>query len=138
MSPTINRSRSSSVTAFLNGGRHICTSSSANGLLALTTTPSTSSNMVGNEYGSANNAATPCNSMQTPVSVSASPYDDSDQQSPSNYNLSGFSHTPTYNIDWSDVNTLELDFPVYKSLPNIRKQLSPNEVWTRGFYIFVI
>ncbi len=33
----------------------------------------------------------------------------------------------TYNIDWSDVNALELDFVVYKTVPNIRKQLT-NEV----------
>ena len=117
MSPTISRSRSSSVTAFLNGsGRHICTSASANGLLTLTASSSNT---------------TPCN-MRTPVSVSGSPYDDSDQNSPSNYCATNFMPTPTYNIDWSDVNSLELDFHVQTSLPNIRKQLSPNEVSSKS------
>lgn len=38
-------------------------------------------------------------------------------------------NTPsTYDLNWNDVNRLELDFVVYKTLPNIRKQLSPNEV----------
>lgn len=35
---------------------------------------------------------------------------------------------PTYNIDWCDVNDLQLDFEVFTTYPNIRKQLSPDEV----------
>ena len=35
----------------------------------------------------------------------------------------------TYNIDWSDVNRLELDFQVTRSVPNIRKQLAADECY---------
>ncbi|RNA05717.1 caspase [Brachionus plicatilis] len=35
----------------------------------------------------------------------------------------------TYHIDWSDVNALELDFPVYRTLPDLRKQLTSDECY---------
>jgi hypothetical protein len=41
------------------------------------------------------------------------------------------SQPPTYNIDWNDVNNLQLDFVVYKSLASIQEQsrnFDPNEV----------
>jgi hypothetical protein len=139
MSPTINRSRSSSVTAFLNSGRNnnICTSASVNGLLNLAASKS-----IKNECSTINNQISPNNnnnSVRATVSGMSTviPYDDSDQVSPSSNNSGPpnlfTSHTPTYNIDWSDVNKLELDFSVTKSFPNIRKQLSPNEV---SFFCF--
>lgn len=37
------------------------------------------------------------------------------------------------NIDWNDVNNLDLDFQVYKTLPNLRKQLAPDEVLKNNF-----
>lgn len=55
--------------------------------------------------------------------VAASGFDDNDLPVTVSTDLPN-----TYNIDWSDVNTLELDFVVYKTVPNIRKQLGPNEV----------
>ena len=144
MSPTINRSRSSSVTAFLNSGRtntnnNICTSSSVNGLVNL-------ANKTNNEYSPLNiiNNNNNQNTQSTVrMTISGMSYDDSDQIQSFNYSPSSSIQnqqqlqlqqslmpppTPTYNIDWSDVNNLELDFHVTKSFPNIRKQLSPNEV----------
>lgn len=133
MSPTINRSRSSSVTAFLNSGRLICTSSSVNGLVSLaSSSKNTSDFAVQNSVNSNSGQGLPSQpqqfNMRTPCSSGVS-YDDSDQISPSHCSPSLVSSpTPTYTIDWSDVNNLELDFHVTKSFPNIRKQLSPNEV----------
>jgi hypothetical protein len=131
MSPTINRSRSSSVTAFLNSGRNnISTSASVNGLINLTNASknlnsecSTLSNMNHQHFS-------PNNNTNARAAVSGMAYDDSDQISPTNSGppTNMLPHTPTYNIDWSDVIKLELDFSVTKSFPNIRKQLSPNEV----------
>ena len=60
-------------------------------------------------------------SNQVPVETPSSPCSSAQQhpiQPPPN----------TYDINWNDVNQLELDFVVYKTLPNIRKQLRPNEV----------
>lgn len=134
MSPTINRSRSSSVTAFLNSGRNnISTSASVNGLINLTNASknlnnecSTLTNMNHQHFSPNNNN----NTNNARATVSGVAYDDSDQISPTNSGPPNIMlpHTPTYNIDWSDVNKLELDFSVTKSFPNIRKQLSPNEV----------
>ena len=137
MSPTINRSRSSSVTAFLNSGRsnNICTSASVNGLINLTTNPSNSNgecstlNSINYQNFTPNNNNNHVRATVSGISSTIA-YDDSDQISPTNSGPSNLmlTHTPTYNIDWSDVNKLELDFSVTKSFPNIRKQLSPNEV----------
>ena len=64
--------------------------------------------------------------LSTPIVVS-SQVDDNDQSSPT---LNPSSQLPSiYNIEWSDVNSLELDFHVYKSLPNIRKQLNADECY---------
>jgi len=125
------------VTAFLNSGRNtnICTSASVNGLLNLAASKSiknecqsTINNQISpNNNNNNNNVRATVSGMSTVI-----PYDDSDQVSPSSNHCGPpnlfTSHTPTYNIDWSDVNKLELDFSVTKSFPNIRKQLSPNEV----------
>jgi hypothetical protein len=49
---------------------------------------------------------------------------DSNDQSPTSFYAINPAPPPAYsNLDWSDVNKLELDFTVYKALPNIRKEL---------------
>ena len=113
MSPVMGRCRSSSVAAVLNSNLRstlsgITNSASSNGLLS----------SLSHVYGeSGSREASPCR-VQTPVSV----YDEfGEQVSPSSF-------TPTYDIDWADVNNLELDFVVFRTPPNIRKQISPNEV----------
>lgn len=43
---------------------------------------------------------------------------------------SDLGETPsTYNITWSDVNSLELDFSVYRTVPDLRKQLKTDECY---------
>lgn len=117
MSPVVNRARSSSVTAMLKStgamverqthqNGQICTSASATGLTAYT-----SSNF-SSPAGSTSNLT-----EEMLDGVNASPWALHTANSP-----------PTYELNWSDVNQLELDFVVYQTLPNIRKQLSPNEV----------
>lgn len=63
-------------------------------------------------------------------SFNANSFDESIGQqiltSPSNLSLKP---TNTYNIDWSDVNNLDLDFVVYQSWPDLKKQLEPNECY---------
>ena len=125
------------MTAFLNSGRsnNICTSASVNGLINLTTNPSNSNgecstlNSINYQNFTPNNNNNHVRATVSGISSTIA-YDDSDQISPTNSGPSNLmlTHTPTYNIDWSDVNKLELDFSVTKSFPNIRKQLSPNEV----------
>jgi hypothetical protein len=119
MSPIINRARSSSVTGFyaLNNNSNL-NKQIFNGterrksLLA-----SSSSQLIDEDL----------NSSVAPMSVIN--FDDNDQgKSPLLSNNAANELPPIYNIDWSDVNSLELDFVVYKTLPNIRKQLEPNEV----------
>ena len=109
MSPVMGRCRSSSVAAVLNSNLRSTLSGIAN---------SASSNGLGRVCGeSGSREGSPCR-VQTPVSV----YDEfGEQVSPSGF-------TPTYDIDWADVNGLELDFVVFRTPPNIRKQISPNEV----------
>ena len=108
MSPIANRVRSSSVTGLTNP--------SGNALVRkLPTRPSTSKSFL----RSSSNDLIDEDPASTAMPVTT--YDDHDQMSPS-VNLL----PPTYNIDWSDVNGLELDFVVYKTLPNVR-QLGPNE-----------
>lgn len=120
MSPITNRARSSSVTGFYN----LSNSNSRN----LKTKKRTGSGALGNLIDEEN--------CRYPVSVSS--YDDSDQtqhtQAPlyiNNKDTAGHNSElpPTYNIDWSDVNNLELDFVVYKTFPNTQKQLSPDECY---------
>lgn len=113
MSPVINRSRSSSVTAMLNGNNRIanqiCSSASATGLLNYNINP-----------GSIN-LESPSNSL---LNLNEHPLDPT---SPSTF-YADSSPPSTYDLCWADVNQLELDFMVYKTLPNIRKQLMHNEV----------
>lgn len=56
--------------------------------------------------------------VATPVPVSSS-CDENDQWSPQNSD----DRPSIYTIEWSDVNSLELDFRVFQTHPNIRKQL---------------
>ena len=109
MSPISSRARSSSVTGFYNIGNN---------------------NSSGVRRASIQKRRN-CSGSKKPINedyrypVAVSNYDDSDQPSP---NVS--TNLPqTYSIDWSDVNALELDFVVYKTLPNIRKHLNPNECY---------
>ncbi len=126
MSPVINRARSSSVNGFYNlQGSRICNAKSANNsLLAQRGT--------NQSYNGANDLID--EDCKYPIAVSSN-YDDSDQ-SPACF-LNPLDLPVTYNIEWSDVNRLELDFVVYKTLPNITKQLSPDEVswFLFGFWI---
>jgi len=116
MSPIANRVRSSSVTGLTNP-------SGGSGLARkLPNRPSTSKSFIrssSNDFIDEDPLASPA-STALPVTT----YDDHDQMSPSVNVL-----PPTYNIDWSDVNGLELDFVVYKTLPNVR-QLGPNECYS--------
>jgi hypothetical protein len=139
MSPVINRVRSSSVTPAIKTSMssqpqqhqrkesQIYSSASATGLVSysssshsstgdIMTTASTASSMSGNL-----NSDEMLDSNPVPVETPSSPCSSAQQhptQQPPN----------TYDINWNDVNQLELDFVVYKTLPNIRKQLRPNEV----------
>lgn len=89
LSPVMNRTRSSSVTAMrLNSG-----------------------------------FSTPLNRLSSNLDDELSTPDQVSQESPQVY------RPQTYHIDWSDVNSLELDFTVYKTLPNLRKQLTCNECY---------
>ncbi|CAF0754057.1 unnamed protein product [Brachionus calyciflorus] len=59
------------------------------------------------------------------ISIDADGFNSPDQISDN----SVYQPPPTYEIDWSHVNNLELDFPVYKTLANLRKQLISNECY---------
>lgn len=115
MSPIINRARSSSVNTFhnLQGSR-------------ISNARSSLSAQQRNRNGSGNNNLIDEDGCSYPIAVSSN-YDDNDQ-SPASCFMNPLDLPVTYNIEWSDVNRLELDFVVYKTLPNITKQLSPDEV----------
>lgn len=102
MSPTANRARSSSVTGFYNTRQRNCigNSSSACFLSSLNKRRSIEEHVIEN----------------SPIPVSS---DENDQWSP----RSSDNRPSVYNIEWNDVNNLELDFTVFKTLPNIRKEL---------------
>ena len=130
MSPVVNRVRSSSVTAAIKTittsnpitttsssanreGQQIYSSASATGLVSYSlssTSMSTSSSISGNLNNLNSEEMLDTAIVATPSSPCSS------------------TQPITYDINWNDVNQLELDFVVYKTLPNIRKQLSPNEV----------
>lgn len=106
MSPITNRARSTSVTGFYNTRRNqnyaIGTSSSACFLSALNKRRSIEENP---------------SVESTPIQVASC--DENDQWSPrTNENLPS-----VYELDWNDVNSLELDFTVYGTMPNLRKEL---------------
>ena len=113
MSPIMGRARSSSVTGFCN----LRDSNKKNSNLKKVRNCSGANNLIDEDCG-------------YPVAVSN--HDDNDLPSPmSNVYLNSIVNAdipPTYNIEWSDVNRLELDFVVYKTMPNITKQLRPDEV----------
>lgn len=103
MSPILNRARSTSVTGERHLNGPICTSASSTGLIRMS-----ASNM-----------------YETPSSSTTDLDDNQSDQSPS----TSYSPPSVYNLNWCDVNRLELDFEVYRNLPNIRKQLSPDECY---------
>ena len=102
MSPTANRARSSSVTGFYNTRQRNCigNSSSACFLSSLNKRRSIEEHVIEN----------------SPIPVSS---DENDQWSP----RSSDNRPSVSNIEWNDVNNLEFDFTVFKTVPNIRKEL---------------
>jgi hypothetical protein len=113
MSPINGRSRSSSVNAPINSLKF----ENRNGLYSNAKFKAFNTNSF-DESIAHNLVLSPSNSsgMSKPVIVS-------DQHTLS-------SQPPaTYNIDWSDVNNLDLDFIVYQSWPDLKKQLAPNECY---------
>lgn len=126
MSPVINRVRSSSVAGFVKTSRvgsregrcQMPGSASATGLTASASYEATISSSLSSPASSHGNL----NSIgddRPPDALTASPC-----------TLHTANQPTTYDLNWTDVNRLELDFVVYQTLPNIRKQLSPNEVFT--------
>jgi hypothetical protein len=113
ISPSMSRSRSTSVTTtFMSSRNH-------------TNSNFTSNPMVPRDETIARRALSPNPNANM---------DNSDQLSPfTSYMLSLPS---TYNIEWSDVNNVGVNFCVYRSVPNIRKQLNSDEVTFFGFWYY--
>ncbi len=112
MSPITGRNRSSSVNASINSMRF----ESKNGLYSNNKFKNSFDESITQKF-----LISPSNSslkygLSKPVNIS-------DQQTLSPQ------QPATYNIDWSDVNNLDLDFIVYQAWPGLKKQLSPNECY---------